>query len=74
MYSRSIYPGLPTAHRDIFPADVGMIEVPQQDERLQERSLLELEEEGFISRLPLIRDLLDQAPLGPLGIPKFILV
>jgi len=32
-----------------------VVEVPQQDERLQVQSLLELEEEGFISRLPLIR-------------------
>jgi len=45
---------LPTAHC-AFPADVRVVEVPQQDERLQVQSLLELEEEGFISRLPLIR-------------------
>ena len=32
-----------------------MVEVPQQDESLQVQSLLELEEEGFVSRLPLIR-------------------
>ena len=32
-----------------------MVEVPQQDERLRMQSVLELEEESFISRLPLIR-------------------
>jgi len=32
-----------------------VVEVPQQDESLQVRSLLELEEEGLLSRFPLIR-------------------
>ena len=43
-----------------------MVEVPQQDETLQVQSLLELEEEGFVSKLPLIRqpvvDTHDQVP------------
>jgi len=46
---------LPTAHCATYPADVGVVEVPQHDKRLQAQSLLELEEEGFVSRLPLIR-------------------
>jgi len=58
--------GLPAAHSAIFPADVGVVEVPQQDETLQVQSLLELEDESFISRLPWIMepvvDTYDQVP------------
>ena len=43
-----------TARHVASPADIRVVEVPQQEERLQTRSLLELEEEGFINRLPLI--------------------
>jgi len=57
---------LPTTPCATFPADVRVVEVPQQDERLRARSLLELEEKGFISRLPLIKwpgvDTHDQVP------------
>jgi len=38
-----------------LPADVGVVEVLQQDESLRVRSLLELEGEGFVSRLAWIR-------------------
>jgi len=43
-----------------------VVEVPQQNKRLRAQSLLALEEEGFVSRLPLIRrpvvDTHDQVP------------
>ena len=48
-------PGLPTARCAAFHADLGVIEDPQQDKSLRVRSLLELEEEGFVSRLPLTK-------------------
>jgi len=46
---------LPTACRAAFLADVRVVEVPQQDERLRVQSFLELEKEGFVSKFPLIR-------------------
>ena len=44
--------GLHTAHHATFPADVWVVEVPEQNERLQ--YLLQLEVEGLIYRLCLI--------------------
>jgi len=45
---------LPTARHVTFPADVRVVEVPQQNESLQALYLLSLEHEGFINRLYLI--------------------
>jgi len=57
---------LTAAHRATFLADAGVLKVPQQDEILRARSLLELVEEGFVNRLPLMRqpvvDIHDQVP------------
>jgi len=57
---------LPTARCATFPADVGVVESPQQDETVRAESLLELEEAGLLSRFPLIRwpvvDTHDQLP------------
>jgi len=47
------FPGLPTARRAPFPADVGMVEATQQDESLRVQCLLELEQAGFVNGLPL---------------------